>query len=125
MSTLLNYGQENAILLRELAEMTECSKRSVQAKIQRMRDEGKYNILSSSRGGYFLASNDDKGEREAMEYERMMIRQAIGRLQRAKKSMEWRQRRKQMRFYAGEKLEEIESLLLTYLSEDLLKKEEE
>lgn len=30
-----------------------------------------------------------------------------------------------MRFYTGEKLEEIESLLLTYLTENMLKKEGE
>jgi hypothetical protein len=73
----------------------------------------------------------------------MMIRQAIGRLKKARLSMKWRAERNQMRFYTGEKfrveayaiywsilehmflLEEIESLLLTYLTENMLKKEGE
>lgn len=125
MIELIPTGAENAILLKDLAEKVGKSPRQVQADIQSIREKDQINIISLATGGYCLPSSDDKGEREAKRYEVMMIRQAIGRLKKARLSMKWRAERNQMRFYTGEKLEEIESLLLTYLTENMLKKEGE
>ena len=52
-------------------------------------------------------------------YEAMMIRQAVGRLQKARISRQWREERGQIRFFMWRKLDEIENLLLLYLSEDV------
>jgi biotin operon repressor len=125
MIDLIPIGAENAVLLKDLAEKVGKSPRQVQADIQSIREKDQINIISLATGGYCLPSSDDKGEREAKRYEVMMIRQAIGRLKKARLSMKWRAERNQMRFYTGEKLEEIESLLLTYLTENMLKKEGE
>jgi biotin operon repressor len=125
MIELIPTGAENAILLKDLAAKVGKSPRQVQADIQSIREKDQINIISLATGGYCLPSSDDKGEREAKRYEVMMIRQAIGRLKKARLSMKWRAERNQMRFYTGEKLEEIESLLLTYLTENMLKKEGE
>jgi biotin operon repressor len=125
MIDLIPIGAENAVLLKDLAAMVGKSPRQVQADIQSIREKDQINIISLATGGYCLPSSDDKGEREAKRYEVMMIRQAIGRLKKARLSMKWRAERNQMRFYTGEKLEEIESLLLTYLTENMLKKEGE
>lgn len=125
MIDLIPIGAENAVLLKDLAAMVGKSPRQVQADIQSIREKDQINIISLATGGYCLPSSDDKGEREAKRYEVMMIRQAIGRLKKARLSMKWRAERNQMRFYTGEKLEEIESLLLTYLTENMLKREGE
>ncbi len=125
MIDLIPIGAENAILLKDLAAKVGKSPRQVQADIQSIREKDQINVISLATGGYCLPSSDDKGEREAKRYEVMMIRQAIGRLKKARLSMKWRAERNQMRFYTGEKLEEIESLLLTYLTENMLKKEGE
>jgi len=125
MIDLIPIGAENAVLLKDLAAMVGKSPRQVQADIQSIREKDQINIISLATGGYCLPSSDDNGEREAKRYEVMMIRQAIGRLKKARLSMKWRAERNQMRFYTGEKLEEIESLLLTYLTENMLKKEGE
>jgi biotin operon repressor len=125
MIDLIPIGAENAVLLKDLAAKVGKSPRQVQADIQSIREKDQINIISLATGGYCLPSSDDKGEREAKRYEVMMIRQAIGRLKKARLSMKWRAERNQMRFYTGEKLEEIESLLLTYLTENMLKKEGE
>ena len=125
MIELIPTGVENAILLKDLAAKVGKSPRQVQADIQSIREKDQINVISLATGGYCLPSSDDNGEREAKRYEVMMIRQAIGRLKKARLSMKWRAERNQMRFYTGEKLEEIESLLLTYLTENMLKKEGE
>ncbi len=125
MIDLIPIGAENAVLLKDLAAMVGKSPRQVQADIQIIREKDQINVISLATGGYCLPSSDDNGEREAKRYEVMMIRQAIGRLKKARLSMKWRAERNQMRFYTGEKLEEIESLLLTYLTENMLKKEGE
>jgi biotin operon repressor len=125
MIELIPTGAENAILLKDLAAKVGKSPRQVQADIQSIREKDQINVISLATGGYCLPSSDDNGEREAKRYEVMMIRQAIGRLKKARLSMKWRAERNQMRFYTGEKLEEIESLLLTYLTENMLKKEGE
>jgi biotin operon repressor len=125
MIDLIPIGAENAVLLKDLAAKVGKSPRQVQADIQSIREKDQINIISLATGGYCLPSSDDKGEREAKRYEVMMIRQAIGRLKKARLSMKWRAERNQMRFYTGEKLEEIESLLLTYLTENMLKREGE
>ena len=121
MIELIPTGAENAILLKDLAAKVGKSPRQVQADIQSIREKDQINIISLATGGYCLPSSDDTGEREAKRYKVMMIRQAIGRLKKARLSMKWRAERNQMRFYTGEKLEEIESLLLTYLTENMLK----
>jgi biotin operon repressor len=125
MIDLIPIGAENAVLLKDLAAKVGKSPRQVQADIQSIREKDQINVISLATGGYCLPSSDDNGEREAKRYEVMMIRQAIGRLKKARLSMKWRAERNQMRFYTGEKLEEIESLLLTYLTENMLKKEGE
>ncbi len=125
MIDFIPIGAENAVLLKDLAAKVGKSPRQVQADIQSIREKDQINIISLATGGYCLPSSDDKGEREAKRYEVMMIRQAIGRLKKARLSMKWRAERNQMRFYTGEKLEEIESLLLTYLTENMLKREGE
>lgn len=102
MIDFIPIGQENAILLKDLATKVGKSPRTVQADIQRLRDEEQINILSSSAGGYFLPANSKKGERESKQYEEMMIRQALGRLKRARVSRRWREEYKQTRIAVEE-----------------------
>ena len=87
MIDLIPIGAENAVLLKDLAAMVGKSPRQVQADIQSIREKDQINIISLATGGYCLPSSDDKGEREAKRYEVMMIRQAIGRLKKARLSM--------------------------------------
>lgn len=119
MIDLIPIGAENAVLLKDLAAMVGKSPRQVQADIQSIREKDQINIISLATGGYCLPSSDDKGEREAIVYEAMMIRQAVGRLQKARISRQWREERGQIRFFMWRKLDEIENLLLLYLSEDV------
>jgi|GEM_PF-6653614 biotin operon repressor len=119
MIDLIPIGAENAVLLKDLAAKVGKSPRQVQADIQSIREKDQINIISLATGGYCLPSNDDKGEREAIVYEAMMIRQAVGRLQKARISRQWREERGQIRFFMWRKLDEIENLLLLYLSEDV------
>ena len=119
MIDLIPIGAENAVLLKDLAAKVGKSPRQVQADIQSIREKDQINIISLATGGYCLPSSDDKGEREAIVYEAMMIRQAVGRLQKARISRQWREERGQIRFFMWRKLDEIENLLLLYLSEDV------
>lgn len=119
MIDLIPIGAKNAVLLKDLAAKVGKSPRQVQADIQSIREKDQINIISLATGGYCLPSNDDKGEREAIVYEAMMIRQAVGRLQKARISRQWREERGQIRFFMWRKLDEIENLLLLYLSEDV------
>jgi biotin operon repressor len=95
MIDLIPTGEENAVLLKDLAVMVGKSPRTVQADVKRLRDRG-YLILSSASGGYYFPSADKKGEAEAEQYIAMMESQAFGRLKRLMSAKKWLRERGQM-----------------------------
>ena len=63
MIDLIPTGEENAVLLKDLAVMVGKSQRTVQADVKRLRDRGYLLILSSASGGYYFPSADKKERR--------------------------------------------------------------
>lgn len=96
MIDFIPIGQENAILLKDLAAMTGKSPRTVQADVQLLRDHG-FVILSSAAGGYYFPTTDEKGVSEVRQYIAMMESQALGRLKRVKVAKKWLRERGQTR----------------------------
>ena len=96
MIDFIPIGQENAILLKDLAAITGKSPRTVQAEIKDLRDKD-WLILSSASGGYYFPTADKKGEVEVEQYIAMMESQALGRLKRIKVAKKWLSERGQTR----------------------------
>lgn len=62
IADLLSHGQENAVLLRDLAAMTNTDRRAIRKKIAAERLSGAP-ILSDNTTGYFLPGNPGEKER--------------------------------------------------------------
>lgn len=88
MIDLIPVGSENAILVKDLAGLTNTNERAVKAKIRSLRMEGLL-ILSQASGGYFFPSSGKKGMEEAERYIKMMRRQISERLETIEAASQW------------------------------------